>query len=120
MTFNGKEMAALLGVANMMVNADGKTADEEIALVRHELKNFGALTSQILDLAQSMTGEEAIGTLSKMSTEQKKYACGYFAAIIAVDGKITDDELVIWRLVSTLANFPTTSMNDALNFWTTH
>lgn len=55
-----------------------------------------------------------------MSDEKKKYATGFLAATMVADGNIDDSELALWKLVSTLASFPTMNIAEALSFWTSH
>lgn len=122
MTFNGNEMAALLRAAKMMALADGKMTSDEKEVMIADLKSFGVQLDTIQSLAiehqaNAMEGAEVIKILSGLSTEQKKYACGYLAAVMAADGKITEKEQELWSLISLLAGFPLMNIKEALIFW---
>lgn len=120
MTFNGKQLAALVKMGVSMALADGRLADEERITIVMELASFGVTEDQaagLLDAAQSMEASEALSVLSNMTQEQKKYATGYMAVVMAADGNIADDEVKLWQLVSTLCSFPTMSIREAYDFW---
>ena len=123
MTYNGIQLAALVKMGISMAAADGKFTEEERIAIVMELANFGVSENQakgLLATAQLMDASEALSTLSSMSDLQKKYATGYFAAIMAVDGEIADAEVKMWQLICTLSNFPSMNMTDAINFWNQH
>ncbi len=122
MNFNGKEMAALLKAAKMMALADGVMTSDEKEVMIADLQSFGLILNTpqsvvIEQHADAMTGAEVIKILSEMTTEQKKYACGYLAAVMAVDGKIEKKEKELWSLISLLANFPVMNVSEAVDFW---
>lgn len=120
MTFNGKQLAALVKMGVTMAAVDGKIADEEQNAMVLELLNFGVKQDQVQALlisAQTMKADEAIGILSSMDNEQKKYATGYLAVIMVSDGNIEDEEVKMWQLICTICSFPTMNVYEALNFW---
>jgi uncharacterized tellurite resistance protein B-like protein len=97
MTFSGKEMAALLRAAKMMALADGTMTSDEKDVMIADLKCFGVqidtLQSVVIEKqANEMDGAEVIKTLSNLNLEQKKYACGYLAAVMTADGDIAKKE----------------------------
>lgn len=123
MTYNGKELAALVKLGLAMAQADGHVDQIEQVAIASELRGFGineSNASAIIATAAVMDAAEAIATLAVMSTEQKKYATGYLAAIMASDGEIADSEVNMWQLICTLASFPTMNVHEALKFWTSH
>lgn len=123
MTYTGNELAALVHIGVLMAAADGHVDDLEQFAIAKELSAFGVEPNQLdslLVIAKNMQTTGAIVTLSGMSNEQKRYACGYLAAIMASDGDIADSELKLWKFVCTLASFPTMTFAEALSFWTTH
>lgn len=125
MQFSGNEMAALLKAAKMMALADGVMTNDEKEVMKADLKSFGVeidtLQSVAIEAAANrMDGAEVIKVLSSMSNEQKKYACGYLAAVMAADGEIADKETELWSLISLLAGFPTMSVGEAILFWNNH
>ncbi len=123
MTYNGQQLAALVKMGASMAAADGRFADEERVAIVMELANFGVSQDQaagLLATAQLMDAAEAISVLSSMSSEQKKYATGYLAVIMAADGDIADSEVKMWQLICTLSGFPTMNIREAINFWHQH
>lgn len=122
MRFSGKEMAAILKSAKMMAFADGAMTSDEKDVIKRDLASFGIKIDTIESIAiehkaDSMEGAEVITTLSNMTTEQKKYACGYLAAVMLADGEIDDNEQKLWSLLSMLADFPTMTIGEAISFW---
>ena len=85
MTLNGKQLAALVKMGVAMAMADGKVEEVEKVAIAFELVKFGVTSNDaaiIINNSQQMDASDAIATLSCMTTEQKKYATGYLAAIM--------------------------------------
>lgn len=125
MTFNGEQMAALLKAAKLMALADGRMTNDEKNVMKADWTSFGIK----LDTAQSIALESAsdnmepaemLGVIANMNIEQKKYACGYLAAVMAADGNIDESEVKVWTLISALCKFPTMSAAEAIQYWTNH
>ena len=107
-----------MGVA--MAMADGKVEEVEQVAIAFELIKFGVTSNDaaiIINNSQQMDASDAIATLSCMTTEQKKYATGYLAAIMASDGDIDSSEVKLWQVICTLSSFPTMNIREALSFW---
>lgn len=120
MTFNEPQMVAMVNLAKAMVAADGKVEKAELAAIALELTKFGIAgetTKRILANAELINSSTAIAIVSAMDSEQKKYVTGYLAFIMAVDGEIAPSEVALWSLISTLANLPTMTVGQALQFW---
>lgn len=125
MTFTREEMVAILKLAKMMATADGKVTDEERACIFLDLGTFGvpanSLQSTLLEeLADAMDSGKAVTIVAEMTTEEKKYVCGYMAAVMMADGDVDAKEQALWILVSTMASFPTMTMAEAIDFWRSH
>jgi uncharacterized tellurite resistance protein B-like protein len=123
MTLNGKQLSALVKMGVAMALADGKVEETEKAAIAIELVKFGVTSNQatqIINNSQSMDASDALETLAWMNTEQKKYATGYLAAVMASDGDIDPSEIKMWQLICTLSAFPTMNIGEALSFWKEH
>lgn len=125
MQFSGKEMAAVLKAAKLMATADGRMTEEEKDVIKTDLNSFGVTIDTLQSIAlehqaNEMEGAEVITILSQLSYEQKKYVCGYLAAVMAADGEVHEKEQELWSLVSLLAGFPTMNIAEAILFWQTH
>ena len=106
-----------------MTLADGKEVEEEDAIQVHETLSFGVDPddmNKLFALADEMEPSIAIITVAMMNDERKKYVTGYLAAIMAVDGKIDDSELKLWRMISSLAALPVMSVQEAIGYWKNH
>lgn len=122
MEFSAKEMAAVLKVAKAMAMADGKVTEEEKGIMIADLGCFGVIPNSpesvaLERVANEMQPVEMFALLTGMNIDQKKYVCGFLAAVMSCDGKIDDSETKLWCLVSTLAGFPTMTIGDAVEFW---
>ena len=118
--YTRKQLAALVNLGVAMATADGKVTNEETAAISLELVKFGVTTNEVamlLKTAQTMSPADALITISSMSNEQKKYATGYLAVIMASDGEIADSEVKLWQLICGLGSFPAMTIEEALNFW---
>lgn len=108
-----------------MIAADGEMLDVEKQMVAKEAELFGvapdSLNAFVLETeANALEPIEAIRVVSKLSDSEKKYVCGYLASLMTVDGDIDNEEIALWRFISTLADFPTMSIHDAIAFWSQH
>lgn len=123
MEYKGIELSAIVKLANAMVMADGKVANEEIAAMSIELAKFGVdenAAKSIIGAANAMEYGHAVAVVAAMNLEQKKYVTGYLAFIMAADGEIAASEVSMWQLLSTLAQLPTMTVAEALLFWNNH
>ena len=119
MTLSGLQLSALLKMGLAMVEADGKVTDEEKTALSIEMFKFGVSPDQLpqlLSAATSMSAEHSLVIVAGFDSEQKKYATGYLAMLMACDG-IDDSEIKLWRMISTLCGFPTMTIEEAINFW---
>ncbi|MBD5198774.1 MAG: TerB family tellurite resistance protein [Bacteroidales bacterium] len=119
MTLSGLQLSALLKMGLAMVHADGKVTDEETKALSMELLKFGVAPNELphlLSNATSMSAEHSLIIVAGLDAEQKKYATGYLAMLMACDG-IDDSEIKLWRMISTLCGFPTMTIEEAINFW---
>lgn len=123
MKYTGIELSAIVKLANAMIMADGKVANEEIAAMSIELAKFGVdenAAKSIVGAADAMEYGHAVAVVAAMNLEQKKYVTGYLAFIMAADGEIAATEVSMWQLLSTLAQLPTMTVAEALLFWNNH
>lgn len=123
MEYKGIELSAIVKLANAMVMADGKVANEEIAAMSIELAKFGVdenAAKSIIGAADAMEYGHAVAVVAAMNLEQKKYVTGYLAFIMAADGEIAASEVSMWQLLSTLAQLPTMTVAEALLFLNNH
>ena len=123
MKYKGIELSAIVKLANAMIMADGKVANEEIAAMSIELAKFGVdenAAKSIIGAADAMEYGHAVAVVAAMNLEQKKYVTGYLAFIMAADGEIAATEVSMWQLLSTLAQLPTMTVAEALLFWNNH
>jgi len=110
-------MTAILSMANAMIMADGKVADEETNMMSHEmakfnipLEDFKEIYKKSLDMEPSYAAE----IVFKMTYEQKQYVAAFLGTLMAVDGNIDEQELSLWRLISQICGLPTMSVKDAI------
>ena len=123
MKYTGIELSAIVKLANAMIMADGKVANEEIAAMSIELAKFGVdenAAKSIIGAADAMEYGHAVAVVAAMNLEQKKYVTGYLAFIMAADGEIAATEVCMWQLLSTLAPLQTMTVAEALLFWNNH
>lgn len=120
MQLTGLQLAAILKAGAVIVKADGKTEQNELEVLFHEIQNFNVSSDMIpalLAKGDSMSAAEMLTTLAGLDDTAKKYVCGYLAAIMISDGDIDDNEVKSWKLLCTLCSFPTMNFQDALKFW---
>lgn len=117
MTFNELELTAIIKLANSMVMADGKVAPEEVAVMTMELIRFGVPQNKVqtlLEKSNSMEPAHAVALVAAMDKERKKYVASYLGTIMASDGDIDDNEMALWRLLSTICGLPAMNVKEAV------
>jgi len=120
MNFKGIELTAMLSAGMFLSNADGHVADEEKEILVRELKSFNVTDEEArlyLSVAIDMSVEYTVQVLKEMSSDAKKYACGYLGAVMLCDGNVDDSEMEAWRAFSGACDFPTMTLGEALEFW---
>lgn len=118
MQFNGRELQAILKMANAMVMADGRIDENEVRVMTTELLRFGVPQDHVKKLLQganAMSNSDALAILVSLDDERKKYVSSYLGTIMVSDGDIDEKEMALWQLISTLCGFPTMSIKDAVN-----
>lgn len=123
MVLNSQQLAALIKAAYAMVAADGEINKNETDVVVHELKNFNVTENdlpRLLAMSEAMDSSEMFRHLSSLSLDEKKYVSGFLAVIMIADGNIDDKEVAVWQLTCSLANFPSMSMKESIEYWRTH
>lgn len=120
MQFNQLQLAAMVKAGKTMALADGKIEENELLVISSGLMKFGVSKRDfdiILELSDAVSPTDMLSILSKMGNEQKKYVCGYLAAIMASDGDVDDSEAKLWCFISQLASFPEMTLAEAGAFW---
>ena len=125
MTFTGNEMAAILKLAKLMAVADGQLTNAERDAIFTDLGSFGITANSVHSVALEKMADEmepvaAIKIVAQMTIEEKKYVCGYMAAVMIADGNIDAKEQAWCTFLPKLASFPTMSIAQAVDFWRNH
>ncbi|MDE5732768.1 MAG: tellurite resistance protein TerB [Bacteroidales bacterium] len=117
MIFSTQEFSAVINLSKAMISADGKVEQIEVAVIFNELKRFniGTMTDAILQKADKLEFSETIAIVSRMNQENKRYVAALLGTIMAVDMNISDSEMALWRLISTLCALPTMTVKDAVS-----
>ncbi|WP_278793727.1 tellurite resistance protein TerB [Hoylesella nanceiensis] len=118
MTFNGKELIAIIKMAKAMVEADGKIEPSELSVMAVELARFGVPKNQLkilLEASDNMEASQALILINEMDEERKKYVASYLGMIMVSDGDVNEQELILWNLVSRLCSLPEMNITEAIN-----
>ena len=119
MTFSGFQLTAILKLAKAMVFADGKVTAEESVILVSEFSRFGVPSDNfnvMLNESDKMKASEALAIVASLTNSQKKHVCGYLAAVMTADG-VDETELALWSFISTIAQLPTMTIQEAVEFW---
>lgn len=118
MKFSTKEFSAVLHLSKAMILADGKVEPIELAVIAKEFKRFAVgsvQTDVLLHNADNMEFAEAVATVSIMNQENKRYVAAFLGTIMTVDMNISDSEMALWKLISTLCDLPTMNVKEAIS-----
>lgn len=119
MIFTNQEMAAILRMAQVIANADGKVTNEEMALMALELARFGVTQEKsklIILIAQELEASDAVLIIARMNHEEKRYVTAYLGTMICADGNIDKKELILWASISEICNLPQMSIKEAIEY----
>ena len=119
LTFNQREMTAIIKVALAMSVADGTCENNESSFMAQEAHRFnitGDDLNMLLEGCKNMDGQTAVAELATMTDAQKRYVTAYLGTLMAVDGEISEKELSLWRLMTELCKLPSMSISDAINY----
>lgn len=120
MTLNGKQLAAVMKAALIASKADGNTSEEELNVIVKEMASFKMTSDQfsgIYDIADAMSVDEMVEELKRLDYSTQKYIKGFLVAVVAVDGRLTDEEIQAWDAICSLCEFPSVSPEEALLYW---
>ena len=121
MYFNEDQMLAMIKCGFSISEADGKSTDEELAIISVEMvKKFGFSEMEIenkLMKVAALKEYETMKTIAAMSPEQKKYVSGFLAKVMVADGKITGAETELLHLISIFGQLPKMNVQEAVNYW---
>jgi hypothetical protein len=117
MYFTETERVAIVKLTQLIIAADGKVKDIEVAVVAREMHRMGISNAQpVLTASNEMDFGTACSIVSKMSAAEKRYVCAVMGAIIAVDLDIDETETDMWSLISLLCDFPEMTITEALGY----
>ena len=117
--FSEEELVAIAKLANAMIVADGKVAEREMDSWIMEMERFGVSKSDFhlwYWKSEGLSLTDALGVVSKLDDERKKYIGAFLGALMAVDGHVDGDELKLWQLTSMFCDLPTMSVMQALEY----
>lgn len=112
-------MAAILNMAQVIANADGKVTNQETLMMAIELARFGVSPEKsefIITLSNNLEASDAVSIISRMTPEEKRYVASYLGALICSDGEIDDNEVRLWSAISQICNLPRISIREALDY----
>lgn len=120
MRFNDEELTAILKVAMAMVMADGRIDDSEKLAIGVEMARLGVPNERfrkLLFAIGTIENVEAFAILLSLDVEKKKHVSSFLVAIMMSDGDIDEKEMALWKLVSTICDFPVMSVIEAADMW---
>lgn len=115
--FSGKELTAIIKLSASMMAADGRIDDNETSSLALEMIRFGVNQEQLANfifVANNMQAIEAISIVSNLGDEGKKYVAAFLGYLMTVDGNVDDEEMKLWRFISTMCNLPSMNIAQAI------
>lgn len=115
--FSGKELTAIIKLSASMMAADGKIDENETSSLALEMIRFGVNQEQLASfifVANNMQAIEAISIVSNLGDEGKKYVAAFLGYLMTVDGNVDNEEMKLWRFISTMCNLPSMNIAQAI------
>lgn len=117
--FSEGELMAIAKLANAMIAADGKVMEQEMESWKMEMERFGIAKGSFAEIfrkSERIDFVEALGIVSGLDDERKKYVGAFLGALMAVDGHVDEGELKLWQLMSIFCDLPTMTVGEALEY----
>lgn len=117
--FSEEELVAIAKLANAMIAADGKVAEEEMESWTMEMERWGIgreVFPKVFQRSETIDFVDALHTVAHLDGERKVYVAAFIGALMAVDGQVNEGELKLWQLVSIFCDLPTMSVGEALAY----
>ena len=112
MYFTSQEKQAIVKVAAAMQAADGKSDPREFVLNATIFKKL-EIGGDDFNGAKNLSLLQAASIIANMTSSEKEFISAFLGSIIVADGDIDDKEIALWRLLTSLCEFPTMSLSDA-------
>lgn len=114
--FTDKEKSAIVDVAVSMEAADGKE-DLRESLINIKIFQYLNISSDAVENAKSLSLLDSMAIIKNMTQDEKKFVCSCLAAIMCADKEIDEKEMTLWKLISTICEFPTMHIKEALKYF---
>ncbi len=115
-SFNNRELTAILNIAHGMAEIDGKTDSIELEVIYSQMSRLGIGHEDILTLTENaildMDPHMAMNVVAEMTLVQKQYVQALLVVIMASDGKIHEREMTMLRMLTMMCGLPPINMND--------
>lgn len=119
MQFSKKELTAIMKVAYEMAEIDGRMDDVELEVIYSQMKRFGLEHDELITLSEysilSLPPHSAMEIIAEMSHIQKEYVQALLIIVMASDGVIHENEMIMLRMITMLCGLPPISMKDINN-----
>ena len=112
MYFTSDEKKAIARVAVGMELADGTESPKEFFMIAPVFQKLGIVNEE-LEAASKMSLVEAMKIISNMTANEKRFVSAFLGAIIIADADISDKEVALWRLISSICEFPQMSIVES-------
>lgn len=120
MDFSRNEQIAIAKVGKILVLADGRLDENEMAGYDLELSRIGISNAEdlekILSLSEEMEPSTACTVISKMDDDKKTYVSAFLGTLMVIDEKIDKRELAVWGIVGQLCGLPSMTVGEAVQY----
>ena len=107
-------------MGKILVLADGRLDENEMAGYDLELSRIGVSTAddleKVLALTEDMEPAAACSVISKMDEEKKTYVSAFLGTLMVIDESIDKRELAVWGVVGQLCGLPSMTVGEAVKY----
>lgn len=117
MRFTATELQAVLRTAYAMAYADDRIDENEVKVMMIELNRFGVpedMLDSLLEGVQEMDIKVALGIIAGFDIERKNYVASYLGTLLAADGEAADNEVMLWKFVTSICGLPEMTIGEAI------
>jgi len=122
MTFNKSEQAAIARVGKILILADGKLNEDEMAQYDMELSRIGVSSAEelqeVLEVSEGLEPAAACAIISQMDDDKKTYVAAFLGTLIVVDGEKDSREVAAWGVVGQFCGLPSMTIGEAVKYMT--
>ena len=112
MYFTNSEKQAIYRLLMDMSLIDNDIDSKEVILTMAIVEKLN-ISDYDRDKATAITIDNALETVSNMTSTEKDFVCSALGTMIAIDGEVNPKEMLLWGIITERCGFPEMNLMEA-------